>query len=72
MAFAFNFKPVATLKAKSSTSADMFTLHGVTTADTTPAIAATQVNKILSIVGKEVVGDEYMTRTIVQESVDDE
>ena len=72
MSFAFAFKPVATLKAKSATSTDMLTFHGVTTATTTPVNAATQVNKILEIMGKAVVADENMTRTITEESVDDE
>lgn len=72
MALAFNFKPVATLKAKSATSTDMFTFAGVTTATTTPLNAATQANKILAIVGKQCAADENMTRTIVEESVDDE
>ena len=72
MAYSFNFKSVATLKAKSATSTDMFTFQGVTTANTTPANAAAQVNKLLSIVDKAVVADNNMTRTIVEESVDDE
>ena len=71
MASTFNFKPVATLKAQSATSTDMFTIHGVTTATTTPDNAATQVNKILGIVGKSVITDK-MTRTITEEATDDE
>lgn len=72
MALAFNFKPVATLKAQSATSTDMFTFAGVTTANTTPANAAAQVNKILAVVGKSVVADEKMTRTSTEEAVDNE
>ena len=71
MASTFNFKPVATLKAQSATSTDMFTFQGVTTANTTPDNAATQINKILGIVGKSAT-TEKMTRTITEEAVDDE
>ena len=71
MASTFNFKPVATLKAQSATSTDMFTFQGVTTANTTPDNAATQINKILGLVGKSANTDK-MTRTITEEAVDDE
>lgn len=71
MASTFNFKPVATLKAQSATSTDMFTFQGVTTANTTPDNAATQINKILGLVGKSATTDK-MTRTITEEAVDDE
>lgn len=72
MASSFNFKPVATLKAQSATdSKDTFTFHGVTTASTTPDNAATQINKILSIIGKSAT-TEKMTRTITEEATDDE
>ena len=72
MASTFNFKPVATLKAQSETSStETFTFHGVTTANTTPDNAATQINKILGLVGKSAT-TEKMTRTITEEAVDDE
>ena len=72
MATAFNFKPVATLKAQSAIdSKETFTFQGVTTATTTPTNAATQINKILGLVGKSATTDK-MTRTITEEAVDDE
>lgn len=67
MALSFNFKPTATLKAKSANSTDMFTINGVTIANTTPENAAVQVNKILGIGGLSVVADTNMTRTQIQE-----
>ena len=67
MALAFNFKPTATLKAKSANSNDMVTFTGVTIANTTPDNAAAQVNKILDIGGKAIVADTNMTRTQIQE-----
>lgn len=70
MAFAFNFKPVATLKAKQFDSTEMHTFNGVTTANTTPENAAIQVNKLFNIGGLSIVADENMTRTIIEEVVD--
>ena len=70
MAFVFNQKPVATIKARSTTSTDTFTINGVTTVTTTPLYAATQINKILAIVGKSV-GAEGMTRSIYQEAIEE-
>lgn len=72
MAFVFNSKPVATIKAKDATSTDMYTIYGCTTATTTPVNAATQINKILDIGGLEIAADEYMSRTITEEVVDNE
>lgn len=72
MALMFQSTSVATIKAKSSTSTDMFTVPGVTTDSTTVANAATQINKLLDIVGFEIAGDEYMTRTITEEAVDND
>jgi len=68
MALAFNFKPVATLKAKSATSSDMVSINGITIASTTPENAAEQVNKILGVGGLSVVADTNMTRTQIQEA----
>lgn len=72
MALIFQNKPVATIKAKSATGQTMYTINGVTQASTTPANAAVQINKILDIAGFAVAADEYMTRTITEEVVDDE
>lgn len=72
MAFVFQSTPVAIIKAKSATSTDMFTIHGVTTDTTTVVNAATQINKLLAIGDKAIAGDEYMTRTLTEEVIDDE
>lgn len=72
MALAFNIKPVATLKGKSS-KGDNITLPGITNSSTlTPAQAATQANKFLAIGGKNIVADKNMVRTQIEEVVDDE
>lgn len=72
MSLVFQQKPVATIKGKSTTSTETFTINGVTTATTTPANAAAQINKILDVAGKAIAGDEYMTRVSTEEVVDDE
>lgn len=72
MAFVFNQKPVATIKARSATSSDTYTINGVTTANTTPANAATQINKLLAVGDQAIAGDEYMSRVYVEEVVDNE
>lgn len=71
MALSFNIKASATLKGK-STGGDNITLPGVTTANITPAQAATQANKFLAIGGKNIVADKTMTRVQTEEVIDDE
>ena len=72
MALIFQSTPVATIKGKSTTSTDTYTIRGVTAGVTTVANAATQINKILDIGGKAIAGDENMTRSITEEVIDDE
>ncbi len=72
MSLIFQTKPVATIKGRATNSTDTVTINGVTTASTTPANAAAQINKILGIAGKSIAGDEYMTRVQTEEVVDDE
>ena len=71
MALAFNTKPVATIKAR-STEGNYISVTGCTTAEITPAYAADQINKILDIGGKAVVADSHMTRSQFEEVVSDE
>lgn len=69
MAYTFNTKPVATIKAKQvGESADII-MPGVTTASTTPDNAATQINKILAVAGREISANG-MIRTQVEEAVE--
>lgn len=72
MSLVFQQKPVAVITGKSTTSTNTYTVKGVTTAAITPANAATQINKVFGLVGKAIAGDEYMTRTSVEEVVDNE
>ena len=71
MALVFEQKQVATIKGKSTDSTDTYTIPGVTNGTTTVENAATQINKILGIVGRQIAADEYMTRTTIEEAVDD-
>ena len=64
----FATKPVATITAKTVGSTEKTTVPGVTTATTTPDNAATQINKILSVVGKEI-GTSGMIRTQTEEAI---
>lgn len=70
MSLVFDTKPVAVIKGKSADSTTNYTVPGVTTASTTPANAATQINKIFGIVGKAIAADENMTRTTVEEAIE--
>lgn len=54
MAFAFQSKPVATIKAIEADSSKNFTINGVTTDVTTPDAAAVQINKLFAIAGISV------------------
>ncbi|MBQ7454371.1 MAG: hypothetical protein IJS69_04905 [Selenomonadaceae bacterium] len=69
MAYVFETKPVATIKAKTVGDSTAINVPGVTTASTTPTNAAAQINKILAVAGKEI-GVSGMTRTQVEEAVD--
>lgn len=69
MAFTFQQKPVATIKAKEYDSQNTFTINGVTTDVTTPEAAAEQINKLYAIGGFSV-GATGMTHTTVKEAVD--
>lgn len=66
----FNFKPVATLKAQRTSSDDMIAVNGITTANITPENAATQSNKLLSIVGFDIVANTKMSRVQTEEAID--
>ena len=70
MALGFQSKPVATIKAKSAASTDMFTINGCTTGNTTPENAATQINKLLNVGGQAIVADTNMKRIQTEEVVD--
>lgn len=69
MAYAFNEKPVAVIKAKLTGTDNDISVGGVTTGTTTPANAVAQINKILDIAGKSVVADG-MTRIRYEEAID--
>lgn len=69
MAYTFNTKPVATIKAKQVGESADITMPGVTTASTTPDNAATQINKILAVAGREISANG-MIRTQVEEAVE--
>lgn len=71
MAMVFQAPTVATIRAMSATSTKMFTIEGVTADTTTADNAATQINKLLAIGGKEIVADEHMYRTLKQEVVEE-
>lgn len=72
MAYQFENGLVGTLKGKSS-KGDEITLAGINAQDSiTPAISANQAYKILSIVGKNIVADQNMYRTVKEEVYEDE
>ena len=68
MAYVFNTKPVATITAKQVGDKDL-TIPGVTNATTTADNAATQINKILAVAGREISANG-MIRTQVEEAVE--
>ena len=68
MAYVFNTKPVAVITAKQVGDKDL-TIPGVTNATTTADNAATQINKILAVAGREIVANG-MIRNQVEEAVE--
>lgn len=71
MAYTFEEKPVANIKAKLTGTNDEITVGGVTTGSTTPANAVAQINKILGIAGKSVV-ESGMIRVRTEEAIDND
>lgn len=72
MAFVFQDNPTATIKARSATSQDTFTINGVASTITSADDAAEQINKILDIGGKEIAADSYMSLNISKGAVNNE
>lgn len=70
MSFVFQQKPVATIKGKSATSTDTFTINGVAATVTSATDAASQINKLLAVGDKSIAADEYMTLTQTKEAVE--
>lgn len=72
MAYEFKTTPTATVKGKSTTSNDEYTLKGINSSVTSATDTATEINKLLAVYGKEIAGDENMKLTIVKESEEEE
>ncbi|MBQ3434103.1 MAG: hypothetical protein IJG24_03550 [Selenomonadaceae bacterium] len=70
MAYTFDTKPVATIKAKITGTADSVTFQGTNPAETNPETAAAQINKILNRVKGKTVTADGMTRTRTEEAID--
>lgn len=73
MAFTFQSKPVATLKAKMPSTNAIVQFQGVNPDETSPANAAAQINKLLTCTGNstiQVVADANMTLTQTKEAVE--
>lgn len=71
MAYQFKTTPSATVKGKSTTSTDNYTIKGINSSISSATEAATEINKVLDIFGKQIAGDDYMTLTIVKEAEED-
>ena len=71
MAFTFQSKPVATIKARSGAenSTDYISMPGCNATDNSGDNAAAQINKLLTIGGMSVVADATMKRTVTEEVV---
>lgn len=72
MAFLFETTPVATIKARSSTSTEDFTIKGINASLTSATTTAIELNKVMTIFGKEIAGDEHMSLTIVKQGKDED
>lgn len=69
MAYTFNEKPVATIKAKVAGTAETLSVAG-TNPTSTPANAKAQIDKVLAIVGGGSLAVEGMSRVRVAEVID--
>lgn len=73
MAWEFWSTPTATVKAKLYTTepeVNMITIKGVTTASITPTKAAQHINTLLGVAGKSIVVDNTMTRSQIEEAIE--
>lgn len=68
MAYAFNEKPTATIKAKITGTQDSVSVPG-TNPTSTPENAKAQIDKVLAVVGGDSVTIDGMTRTRTSEVV---
>lgn len=71
MAYVFQTTPTATVKGKSTTSTEDYTLKGINSSLSSATDTATEINKILAVYGKTIAGDEYMKMTITKEAEED-
>lgn len=69
MAYTFNEKPAATIKAKITGTENTISVQG-TNPTSTPDNAKAQIDKVLALVGNKTVAVEGMTRTRTSEVVD--
>ena len=70
MAFTFQNKPTATIRAKSASSTEILSIAGVNVTENSADTAATQINKLLAIGGLSIVADASMKRITTEEVVD--
>ena len=70
MAYVFQNVVDGTLKGKSSSSTDSYTLKGINSSIDSVNSVVTEANKILKVFGKQMAADEYATMTITRESID--
>lgn len=70
MAFTFEQKKIATLKAKDAASSSFFTVAGVNASLTSADDTVAEVNKILAIGGLSAVANEFTELTIKKGAVD--
>ena len=69
MAYAFNQKPIATIRAKVTGTSDTISVQG-TNPSATPADAKASIDKILALTGTKTVTQDGMTRTRSEEALD--
>lgn len=70
MAYVFQNVAEGTLKGKSSTSTDSYTLKGINSTIDSVNDVVTEANKILAVFGKTMAADDDTTMTITRESID--
>lgn len=69
MAYAFDNRPVATIKAKVTGTSDSISVQG-TNPSTTPDNAKAQIDKVLALTGTKTVDVVGMTQTRTAEVID--
>ena len=72
MAYSFQTTPTGTIKGKSATSDEEYTLKGINSSVSSATETATEINKLLAVYGKTIAANDAMKLTITKDAEEDD